>query len=66
MVIEEYLEGQELSVLAICDGYTIVPLPPAQDHKRAFDGDQVRHYDSYILLLLQNLFTSIRSIHCIR
>ncbi|CAG8563062.1 9441_t:CDS:10 [Paraglomus brasilianum] len=40
VVIEEYLEGQELSVLAICDGYTIVPLPPAQDHKRAFDGDQ--------------------------
>ncbi|CAG8471032.1 6464_t:CDS:10 [Paraglomus occultum] len=40
VVIEEYLEGQELSILSICDGYTIVSLPPAQDHKRAFDGDQ--------------------------
>lgn len=40
VVIEEYLEGQELSVLAFSDGYTVVPLPPAQDHKRAFDGDQ--------------------------
>ncbi|RUS13609.1 phosphoribosylglycinamide synthetase, partial [Endogone sp. FLAS-F59071] len=40
VVIEEYLEGQELSVLAFSDGYTVIPLPPAQDHKRAFDGDQ--------------------------
>jgi hypothetical protein len=41
IVIEEFLEGQELSILAFSDGYTIVPLPPAQDHKRIFDGDQV-------------------------
>ncbi|RHZ79584.1 hypothetical protein Glove_144g80 [Diversispora epigaea] len=40
VVIEEYLEGQELSILTFSDGYTIVNLPPAQDHKRAFDGDQ--------------------------
>ncbi|RUP49417.1 hypothetical protein BC936DRAFT_142560 [Jimgerdemannia flammicorona] len=40
VVIEEYLEGQELSVLAFADGYTIIPLPPAQDHKRVLDGDQ--------------------------
>ncbi|KAI9317772.1 phosphoribosylglycinamide synthetase [Dichotomocladium elegans] len=40
LVIEEYLEGEELSVLAFSDGYTIVPLPPAQDHKRAYDGDK--------------------------
>ncbi len=39
MVIEERLEGDEASVLAITDGRTIVPLPPAQDHKPAFDGD---------------------------
>lgn len=38
-MIEEYLEGDEISVLAFSDGYTIVPLPPAQDHKRIFDGD---------------------------
>ena len=39
IVIEERLDGQEASVLAITDGQTIVTLPPAQDHKRAHDGD---------------------------
>ncbi len=39
IVIEERLDGQEVSVLAITDGRTIVTLPPAQDHKRAYDGD---------------------------
>ncbi|KAK9462734.1 phosphoribosylglycinamide synthetase [Lipomyces oligophaga] len=39
VVIEEFLEGDELSILALSDGYTVVDLPPAQDHKRIFDGD---------------------------
>lgn len=39
LVIEERLDGQEASVLAITDGQTIITLPPAQDHKRAHDGD---------------------------
>jgi phosphoribosylamine---glycine ligase len=39
IVIEERLDGQEASVLAITDGRTIVTLPAAQDHKRAYDGD---------------------------
>ncbi len=39
LIIEERLDGQEASVLAITDGRTIVTLPPAQDHKRAYDGD---------------------------
>ncbi|HEY2893529.1 MAG TPA: phosphoribosylamine--glycine ligase [Pirellulales bacterium] len=39
IVIEERLDGQEVSVLAITDGRTILTLPPAQDHKRAYDGD---------------------------
>lgn len=40
MVIEEYLEGREVSVLAFCDGRTIKTMTSAQDHKRAKDGDQ--------------------------
>lgn len=40
VVIEERLEGPEVSLMAFCDGETVVPMPPAQDHKRAFDGDQ--------------------------
>ena len=40
VVIEEYLEGQELSFLTFVDGYTYRSLPPAQDHKRALDGDE--------------------------
>jgi phosphoribosylamine--glycine ligase len=39
LVIEEGLTGPELSVLAICDGKTAVPLPAARDHKRLGDGD---------------------------
>ena len=40
VVIEECLEGQEVSILAIVDGDTIIPLETSQDHKRAHDGDQ--------------------------
>lgn len=39
IVIEEYLEGPELSILAFSDGYTIKALPAAQDHKRIGEGD---------------------------
>lgn len=39
IIIEERLEGQEASLLAIVDGHTIIPLEAAQDHKAAFDGD---------------------------
>jgi phosphoribosylamine--glycine ligase len=39
IVIEEFLEGEELSVLALTDGDRIVILPPAQDHKRLGEGD---------------------------
>lgn len=40
IVIEEFLEGPEVSVLAFTDGNTVVPMISSMDHKRAFDGDQ--------------------------
>lgn len=40
VVIQERLSGKEVSVLAVTDGTTIIPLVPAQDHKRALDGDK--------------------------
>lgn len=39
VIIEEYLEGEEASLLAFCDGNKAVPMLPAQDHKRIGDGD---------------------------
>ncbi|MBK8100455.1 MAG: phosphoribosylamine--glycine ligase [Planctomycetes bacterium] len=40
VVFEEFLEGQELSVMTLTDGQTIVPFEPARDHKAVFDGDK--------------------------
>jgi phosphoribosylamine--glycine ligase len=40
VVVEEFLEGEELSLLALCDGERAYPLAPAQDYKRIFDGDR--------------------------
>jgi len=40
LVLEEVLEGEEVSVIALCDGERYVLLPPAQDHKRLLDGDR--------------------------
>jgi len=40
IVIEEFLEGEEASVFALCDGENIVMLASAQDHKRVWDGDR--------------------------
>lgn len=40
VVIEEYLEGQEVSILAFTDGTAIIPMVSAQDHKRIFDNDE--------------------------
>jgi phosphoribosylamine--glycine ligase len=40
VVIEEYLDGPEVSLFAICDGAAAYPLQPAQDFKRIFDGDE--------------------------
>jgi phosphoribosylamine--glycine ligase len=40
IVVEEYLEGREISFFALCDGATAIALASAQDHKRVFDHDQ--------------------------
>jgi phosphoribosylamine--glycine ligase len=40
VVVEEHLEGEELSLLALCDGRRALPLASAQDYKRIFDGDR--------------------------
>ena len=40
VVVEEFLAGEEASFFALCDGESAIPLATAQDHKRAFDGDE--------------------------
>jgi phosphoribosylamine---glycine ligase len=40
VVLEEFLDGEELSLLALCDGENVLPLTPAQDYKRIADGDE--------------------------
>jgi phosphoribosylamine---glycine ligase len=40
VVVEEHLAGEELSLFALCDGERAVPMAPAQDYKRIFDGDR--------------------------
>ncbi len=40
LVVEEYLDGREVSFIALCDGSRAYPLPPTQDHKRLADGDR--------------------------
>ena len=40
VIVEEHLDGEELSLLALCDGRTALPLASARDYKRIFDGDR--------------------------
>ena len=40
VVIEEFMDGEEASFFILCDGETVLPIGTAQDHKRAFDGDE--------------------------
>ena len=40
VIVEEFMVGQEVSILSFCDGKTIIPMVNARDHKRAYDNDQ--------------------------
>ncbi|MCU1411548.1 MAG: phosphoribosylamine--glycine ligase [Rhodoglobus sp.] len=40
VLVEEFLDGQEVSLFLLSDGHTVLPLSPAQDYKRALDGDE--------------------------
>jgi len=40
IIIEDFIQGQEVSMLAVCDGNTIIPLIPARDHKPLLDGNK--------------------------
>lgn len=40
IIIEDFLDGYEVSILCLCDGHSIVPMAPAQDYKRIFDNDR--------------------------
>jgi phosphoribosylamine--glycine ligase len=40
LIVEAFMQGEEASILAFCDGKTVVPMASSQDHKAAFDGDQ--------------------------
>ncbi len=40
VVIEEFMTGKEVSILAFCDGKTVIPMVSSQDHKRAYDNDE--------------------------
>jgi phosphoribosylamine--glycine ligase len=39
VLVEQFLDGEELTIMAFTDGNTVIPMPPAQDHKRVGDGD---------------------------
>ena len=59
VVIEEFLSGEEFSINGLCEWGTVVPLEIAQDHKRAYDGDQGRIQAEWVRILLFHILVRI-------
>ena len=56
VVIEEFLDGQEFSLMAFVNGTTVHPMVIAQDHKRAFDGDKAQIRVEWVHILQYHKF----------